>query len=77
MACPFQLSKDGIELHFATNHLGHFLLKKLFKDKLKTTAKKSGIEDRIVNVSSTAHRRKIAKEDSLLDLEIINNPTKY
>lgn len=22
MACPFQLSKDGIEMQFATNHLG-------------------------------------------------------
>ncbi|KAL4183289.1 hypothetical protein AMTRI_Chr05g60710 [Amborella trichopoda] len=22
MACPYQLSKDGIELQFATNHLG-------------------------------------------------------
>lgn len=22
MACPFQLSKDGVELQFATNHLG-------------------------------------------------------
>ncbi|GJN07322.1 hypothetical protein PR202_ga25143 [Eleusine coracana subsp. coracana] len=24
MACPFQLSKDGIELQFATNHLGEY-----------------------------------------------------
>ncbi|KAI3879582.1 hypothetical protein MKX03_011743 [Papaver bracteatum] len=77
MACPFQLSGDGIELQFATNHLGHFLLTKLLMDKLKTTAKKSGIEGRIVNVSSTAHRRLFSKEDSLLDLEIINDPTKY
>ncbi|RZC86189.1 hypothetical protein C5167_007375 [Papaver somniferum] len=74
-ACPFQLSKDGIELHFATNHLGHFLLTKLLMDELKTTAKKTGIEGRIVNVSSTAHS--YSKEDSLLDLEIINDPTKY
>jgi hypothetical protein len=22
MACPYQLSEDGIELQFATNHLG-------------------------------------------------------
>ncbi|KAI3940568.1 hypothetical protein MKW92_036176 [Papaver armeniacum] len=74
-ACPFQLSKDGIELHFATNHLGHFLLTKLLMDGLKTTAKKTGIEGRIVNVSSIAHS--YSKEDSLLDLEIINDPTKY
>ncbi|KAI3841803.1 hypothetical protein MKX03_029647 [Papaver bracteatum] len=74
-ACPFQLSKDGIELHFATNHLCHFLLTKLLMDELKTTAKETDIEGRIVNVSSTAHY--YSKEDSLLDLEIINNPTKY
>ncbi|KAI3860415.1 hypothetical protein MKW98_011609 [Papaver atlanticum] len=74
-ACPFQLSRDGIELQFATNHLGHFLLTKLLMEKLKTTAKKTGIEGRIINVSSTAHG--YSKGDSLLDLEIINNPTKY
>ncbi|KAL2610532.1 hypothetical protein R1flu_029105 [Riccia fluitans] len=52
---PFTLSKDGIELQFATNHLGHFLLTNLLLDKLKATAQSSGIESRIVNVSSTAH----------------------
>ncbi|CAO2820540.1 unnamed protein product [Amaranthus hypochondriacus] len=26
MFCPFQLSEDGIELQFATNHLGQFLV---------------------------------------------------
>eukprot|EP00252_Welwitschia_mirabilis_P022500 TRINITY_DN6103_c0_g1_i1.p1 TRINITY_DN6103_c0_g1~~TRINITY_DN6103_c0_g1_i1.p1 ORF type:complete len:323 (+),score=61.66 TRINITY_DN6103_c0_g1_i1:399-1367(+) len=57
MACPFQLSKDGIELQFATNHLGHFLLTNLLLDKIKATAKETGIEGRIVNVSSAAHKR--------------------
>ncbi|ERN00318.1 hypothetical protein AMTR_s00107p00149370 [Amborella trichopoda] len=57
MACPFQLSKDGIELQFATNHLGHFLLTNLLLGKLKSTAKESGIEGRIVSISSLAHRR--------------------
>ncbi|XP_058087171.1 short-chain dehydrogenase TIC 32 B, chloroplastic-like isoform X1 [Magnolia sinica] len=56
MACPFQLSVDGVELQFATNHLGHFLLTNLLLDKLKATAKETGIEGRIVNVSSLAHR---------------------
>lgn len=57
MGCPFQLSEDGIELHFATNHLGHFLLTNLLLDKLKATAKETGIEGRIINVASEAHRR--------------------
>ncbi|KAL3690363.1 hypothetical protein R1sor_016672 [Riccia sorocarpa] len=55
MACPFQLSKDGYELQFATNHLGHFLLTNLLLDKLKATAQSTGIESRIVNLSSAAH----------------------
>lgn len=56
MATPFMLSKDNIELQFATNHLGHFLLTHLLLDTMKKTARKSGKEGRIVNVSSEAHR---------------------
>ncbi|XP_015888606.1 short-chain dehydrogenase TIC 32, chloroplastic [Ziziphus jujuba] len=56
MATPFMLSKDNIELQFATNHLGHFLLTNLLLDTMKKTAKKSRKEGRIVNVSSIAHR---------------------
>ncbi|ONK63991.1 uncharacterized protein A4U43_C07F20990 [Asparagus officinalis] len=56
MACPFALSKDGIELQFATNHVGHFLLTHLLLENMKDTARKSKIEGRIVNVSSEGHR---------------------
>ncbi|KAK9724655.1 hypothetical protein RND81_05G090100 [Saponaria officinalis] len=56
MATPFTLSKDNIELQFATNHLGHFLLTHLLLDSMKKTACESGREGRIVNVSSEAHR---------------------
>ncbi|GLT31197.1 hypothetical protein SLA2020_059490 [Shorea laevis] len=52
---PFKFSKDNIELHFATNHLGHFLLTNLLLDKMKKTACESKREGRIVNVSSEAH----------------------
>ncbi|KAG6518631.1 short-chain dehydrogenase TIC 32 B, chloroplastic-like [Zingiber officinale] len=55
MYCPFQLSEDGVEMQFATNHLGHFLLTNLLLEKIKTTAEKTGIEGRIVNLSSVAH----------------------
>ncbi|XP_020524003.1 short-chain dehydrogenase TIC 32, chloroplastic isoform X2 [Amborella trichopoda] len=55
MFCPYQLSDDGIEMQFATNHLGHFLLTNLLLEKLKNTAKTTGIEGRIVNLSSIAH----------------------
>ncbi|EEF49083.1 short-chain dehydrogenase TIC 32, chloroplastic isoform X2 [Ricinus communis] len=56
MATPFMLSKDNIELQFATNHLGHFLLTNLLLDTMKKTAHQSNREGRIVNVSSEAHR---------------------
>ncbi|OVA14007.1 Short-chain dehydrogenase/reductase SDR [Macleaya cordata] len=56
MAIPFKLSQDNIELQFATNHLGHFLLTDLLLETMKKTAYQSNIEGRIVNVSSEAHR---------------------
>ncbi|KAE9611316.1 putative very-long-chain 3-oxoacyl-CoA reductase [Lupinus albus] len=56
MACPFALSKDNIELQFATNHIGHFLLTHLLLDNMKKTAHESKKQGRIVNVASEAHR---------------------
>lgn len=54
-APPFTLSKDNIELQFATNHLGHFLLTDLLLDTMKKTATESKKEGRIINVSSDGH----------------------
>lgn len=45
-----QLSVDGHELTFATNHLGPFLLTNLLLPQIRV-----GSEARIVNVASTAH----------------------
>ncbi|KAK6794500.1 hypothetical protein RDI58_007953 [Solanum bulbocastanum] len=56
MATPFALSKDKIELQFATNHVGHFLLTNLLLDTMKKTARESRKEGRIVNVSSRRHK---------------------
>lgn len=55
MFCPHRLSEDGIEVQFATNHLGHFLLTNLLLEKMKNTARTTGVEGRIVNLSSIAH----------------------
>ncbi|WP_323791423.1 oxidoreductase [Nocardioides sp.] len=48
MGMPFTRSADGIELQFATNHLGHFALTNLLLPRLR---------DRVVVVSSIAHRK--------------------
>ncbi|XP_047321461.1 short-chain dehydrogenase TIC 32, chloroplastic-like [Impatiens glandulifera] len=56
MAPPFKLSQDKIELQFATNHLGHFLLTNNLLETMKNTARESQREGRIVNVSSLGHQ---------------------
>ncbi|KAL3342119.1 hypothetical protein AABB24_026241 [Solanum stoloniferum] len=74
MATPFMLSKDNIELQFATNHLGHFLLTNLLLEKMKETARKTKREGRIVNVSSEAHR--FAYREGIR-FDKINDPKSY
>ncbi|KAF8379989.1 hypothetical protein HHK36_027457 [Tetracentron sinense] len=49
------ISEDGIEMTFATNYLGHFLLTELLLKKMIETAKVTGVQGRIVNVSSSIH----------------------
>ena len=43
-------TKDGFELTFGTNHLGHYLFTRLLLDRIKSTG-----AARIVNVSSKSH----------------------
>jgi NAD(P)-dependent dehydrogenase (short-subunit alcohol dehydrogenase family) len=47
MAPPESRTKDGFELQIGTNHLGHFVLTNLLLPRIR---------DRVVTVSSTAHR---------------------
>jgi NAD(P)-dependent dehydrogenase (short-subunit alcohol dehydrogenase family) len=51
MATPFELTTDGFELQFGTNHLGHFVLVNRLLPALVTAA-----SSRIVVLSSAAHR---------------------
>jgi NAD(P)-dependent dehydrogenase (short-subunit alcohol dehydrogenase family) len=55
MMAPRQLTKQGQELHFATNHLGHFALTGLLLPHLETADAAAG-DARVVTVTSTLHR---------------------
>lgn len=51
------LSEDGIEVQFATNHVGHFLFTNLIMPKLIAAAKMSPQGSvRVVNLASNGHR---------------------
>ena len=50
MAIPYRKTKDGFEMQFGTNHLGHFVLTGLLFELLKNTP-----NSRVVTVSSYAH----------------------
>lgn len=71
----FQISQDGFEMSFATNYLGHFLLTKLLLDKMIQTAKETGIQGRIINVSSYVHTW-VGKEE-IGKFGQLNDPKSY
>ncbi|KAF7806055.1 short-chain dehydrogenase TIC 32, chloroplastic-like [Senna tora] len=50
-----EFSEEKIEMTFATNYLGHFLLTEMLLEKMIETAEKTGIQGRIINVSSMIH----------------------
>ena len=50
MACPFSKTKDGFEMQFGTNHVGHFLLTNLLMPAIL-----DGDKPRIINLSSAGH----------------------
>ncbi|XP_078099535.1 polyprenol dehydrogenase isoform X2 [Sander vitreus] len=54
MMVPEGQTKDGFEIHFGLNYLGHFLLTNLLLDTLKRSGQ-PGRCSRIVNMSSATH----------------------
>ncbi|KFH72021.1 hypothetical protein MVEG_02314 [Podila verticillata NRRL 6337] len=64
---PWKLSADGIEVHFAVNHLGHFVFTNALLDRLKESQ-----PSRIVVVSSLAYQ--YLPEDRF-DISKINDET--
>ncbi|XP_024515874.1 short-chain dehydrogenase TIC 32, chloroplastic [Selaginella moellendorffii] len=51
----FVLSEDGLEMTFAVNHVGHFVLTHSLLDLIEETATQSGNRGRIVVVASSQH----------------------
>ena len=51
MVPPYTKTREGFELQFGANHLGHFALTGLLLERLLNTPKA-----RVINVSSSAHR---------------------
>ncbi|KAF4460913.1 alcohol dehydrogenase Bli-4 [Fusarium albosuccineum] len=56
MACSPGLTKEGYEVQFGTNHMGHALLVKLLLQLLLNTAALPNSDVRVVSVSSVAHK---------------------
>ncbi|KAH7025917.1 uncharacterized protein B0I36DRAFT_375897 [Microdochium trichocladiopsis] len=55
MRTPEHLTKDGLELQIATNHLSHFLLFWLLKDVMLASATPE-FPSRVVSITSAAHK---------------------
>lgn len=65
-------SSDGIELTFATNHLGHFFLTYLLFDLIKKSE-----SARIINVSSSSHSGKQMVVEDLINPKSYNRKIAY
>jgi NAD(P)-dependent dehydrogenase (short-subunit alcohol dehydrogenase family) len=75
MAVPPGLTKEGFEIQFGTNHVGHALLTKLLMPLLLETAAQPGSDVRIINVSSGAHG--IAPKGGFLPETVTTDMAKY
>jgi NAD(P)-dependent dehydrogenase (short-subunit alcohol dehydrogenase family) len=71
MACPKSLTKDGFEMQFGTNHLGHFLLANLLLPTLKKTA-----PSRVVTLSSCAHDKMMSNPPGTISFDDPNWETR-
>ncbi|WPH04845.1 hypothetical protein R9X50_00774200 [Acrodontium crateriforme] len=74
MACPYNLTVDGLETQIGTNHFAHFVLFQAVKPLLLATAEKTNTLSRVVTVSSAGHRFGGINFD---DIHYTADPSKY
>ncbi|QKD57231.1 uncharacterized protein FOBCDRAFT_139704 [Fusarium oxysporum Fo47] len=65
---PQTLTKDGLEIQFGTNHLGHFVFIYNLLDLIKETSKRFG-DARVVVVTSHAHTMYKAVPGDIIDFK--------
>jgi NAD(P)-dependent dehydrogenase (short-subunit alcohol dehydrogenase family) len=68
------VTDDGVELTFAVNHVGPFLLTELLLPRLLDSARAAGTPSRVINVASIAHTR---GRIHVTDLSLANGWTGY
>lgn len=72
MNTPALETKDGFEMQFGVNHLGHFLLTQLLVDVLERSA-----PSRVVNVSSCFHDRAMGRDGDIVFDDLHFKQRKY
>lgn len=56
MALPLLRNSAGLEMQFATNHIGHFILTNALLPALERAAGSSSVSSRVISLSSAGHR---------------------
>lgn len=69
---PRRVSADGFEMHFATNHLGHFLFVELLLERLRASA-----PSRVVVLSSGLHAGGMGRPPAQLDFDDLQFEKQY
>ncbi|PWA00348.1 hypothetical protein BB558_003601 [Smittium angustum] len=72
MASPYNTTKDGIEMQFGTNYVGHFIVTTELLDIIKASA-----PARIINVSSLLHIAGDFDKEKILDKSKYNRVSNY
>lgn len=71
MIVPHSTTKDGYEIQFGTNHMGHAVLSKLLLPTLLKTVEQPGSDVRVVVLSSSAHG--YAPKSEGIDFDTLKN----